>query len=267
MTFSKQFSGRVIAITGAASGIGLATAHLLASRGAKGLSLADLSREGLETASSSLKEEYPETGVFLFPLDVRKSEEVEQWIQKTVEHFGHLDGAANMAGVIPRTFNTTGLDAQDLSDWDFIIGVNLTGVMHCLRAQLKHISAPGGSIVNAGSIAGLIGRPKLASYAASKHGVLGLTKSAAKEVGEKGVRVNAICPGRINTPMASNAGKVAATTAGGGAEARDQETIQGVALRREGQPEEVAKLIAFLLSDESAYITGASISIDGGWNC
>lgn len=264
MTFVQQFEGRVVCVTGAASGIGLATAHLLASRGAKGLSLGDLSTDGLEKVASELKQKY-HTDVFTFQLDVRNCAKVEEWITETVKHFGKLDCAANIAGVIPKSIGVNGIEKQDLEEWDFMLGVNLTGVMHCLRAQLQHIGE-GGSIVNAGSIAGLIGRPKLASYSASKHGVLGLTKSAAKEAGPRGVRVNAICPGRINTPMSGNAQKVAITSGSGGA-ARDKETIEGVALRREGQPEEVAKLIAFLLSDEASYITGASYSIDGGWNC
>ncbi|KAF2104225.1 3-oxoacyl-reductase [Rhizodiscina lignyota] len=253
MSFAEQFKGRVVAITGAASGIGYATAQLLASRGSN-LSLADLSDDGLKRAANEIQSKC-KAEIFTYVLDVRDGAQVEEWIKQTVQRFGKLDGAANMAG-------------QDIeecrSEWEFMLGVNVMGVVYCLRAQLKHLEQ-GRSIVNAGSIAGLIGRPKLSSYAASKHGVLGLTKSAAKEVGARGIRVNVICSGRINTPMSGAAQKVAQGV--GGAGSRDTETISGVALGREGQPEEVAKLIAFLLSDEASYITGASYSIDGGWNC
>lgn len=154
---------------------------------------------------------------------------------------------------------------QDISEWDFILEVNLKGVMLCLKAQLAHIT-PGGAIVNAASIAGLQGRPNNAAYAASKHGVIGLTRSAAKEVGEKGIRVNSICPGYIETPMNASA-RAIAKDAGTGEEGKRNSEAMSVALRRSGKAEEVASLIAFLLGDESKFITGAAYSIDGGWNC
>lgn len=110
-----------------------------------------------------------------------------------MSQFGHLDGAANLAGVIPQSIGVGYLIDQDLKEWDFVLSVNLTGVLHCLKAQLK-VMSDHGAVVNASSIAGLQGREKNSSYSASKHGVLGLTRSAAKEVGVRGVRVNAICP-------------------------------------------------------------------------
>lgn len=261
MTFQKQFEGKVIALTGAASGIGLATAHLLASRGAK-LSLADISGEPLASNAADIISKH-QTEVLHITVDVRNYQQVEQWIQQTKQRFGKLDGAANLAGVIPKSIGRKGVHEQDFEEWDFILGVNLTGVMHCMRAQLDAI-ASGGAIVNAASVAGLIGRANNASYTASKHGVVGLTRSAAKEVGMRNVRVNCICPGRIETPMAAAADERAGE--------ESQKTgimmnVSGVALGRSGQPEEVAKLIAFLLSDESSYITGNAVAIDGGWIC
>lgn len=261
MTFQKQFEGKVIAVTGAASGIGLATAHLLASRGAK-LSLADISGEPLASNAADITSKH-QTEVLHIAVDVRNHQQVEKWIQQTKQRFGKLDGAANLAGVIPKSIGKKGVGEQDFEEWDFVLGVNLTGVMHCMRAQLDEIVS-GGAIVNAASVAGLIGRANNASYTASKHGVVGLTRSAAKEVGMRNVRVNCICPGRIETPMALAADELA------GEESQKTGIMMNassVALGRSGQPEEVAKLIAFLLSDESSYITGNAVAIDGGWIC
>ena len=189
-----QLKDKVVAITGASSGIGLATSHMMAARGAK-LSLADVNEAGLETAKKSILAATPSAEIITFPVDVRKWAQVEAWISKTSEHFGRLDGAVNLAGVVPKDIGLDkgGIDQLDEAEYDFIMGVNTLGVALCMKAQVPKMGK-GGSIVNASSIAGLIGRSKNSIYSASKHAVMGLTRSAAKEVGVKGIRVNAINP-------------------------------------------------------------------------
>ena len=253
----SQVQDKVIAITGASSGIALTTAHYLAERGAH-LSLADINAEPLQKIAEDIKSLH-KVDVVYYKVDVGDSESVKAWINGTHATFGRLNGAANLAGVIGK-IGVNGIDECDDDDWNLNISVNLTGVMHCLRAQMKVIS-DGGSIVNAASIAGQIGRPYAAAYAASKHGVIGLTRSAAKEIGKRGVRVNGVAPGPISTPMNAAAQKISSRNLG-----RESEAAR-IALGRQGKPEEVAALVAFLLGDESAFITGATYSIDGGWFC
>lgn len=254
-----SMDGKVIVITGGASGIGLATAKLLAGRGAK-VSIADLQEDGLQDAAASIKAD-GNTEVMTSKLDVRDSKSVQTWIKATVERFGKIDGAANLAGVFRA--NTSGTVAHEDSDnWDLVLGINVTGVMHCMRAQIPHMTE-GGSIVNAASIMALEGAAGCAAYAASKHAVLGLSRSCAKEAGPKGIRVNCIAPGYIDTPMLKSA-------VGDDPELSKNSKIAGaltLPLGRLGKAEEVATVIAFLLSGEASFITGACLSVDGGWNC
>lgn len=243
--------GKVIAITGGASGIGLATAKLLSSRGAI-LSLADIQQGALNAAASSIKESGGK--VLTTVVDVTKSQEVKAWIEKTIEELGRLDGAANLAGVIGRNGGTKAIKDQDDEEWDFIMNVNARGVFNCLRAELN-VMTSGAAIVNAASVAGKIGMANTAIYVASKFAVVGLTKSAAREAGPSNVRVNAIAPGVIQTPMVE---KMEATVGH-----RLDNTVQAFA--RHAEPIEMATIIAFLLSDESKFVTGAIWSADGGW--
>lgn len=185
--------GKVIAITGGASGIGLASAKLLASRGAD-ISIADVSQANLDKAVPEIKSaSSSKKDILASIVDVRNIASVHDWIKQTVDKFGKLDGAANLAGVIGA--HKEQRPTRDLieDDWDFVIGVNLTGVMHSMKEELK-VMTTGGSIVNASSVAGLTGLPSCAAYCASKHGVIGLTRTAAKEEGSRGIRVNAIAP-------------------------------------------------------------------------
>lgn len=151
----SSISTRVIAITGAASGIGLATAHLLASHGAH-LSLADLNASALSSAEQSIKAKYPDTKILTFALDVRNESDVAAWIAKTIDVLGGLHGAANLAGVIGENIGVKGVQEQDVDEWDFVLGVNLKGVMLCLKHELK-VMREGASVVNASSIAGVVG--------------------------------------------------------------------------------------------------------------
>lgn len=250
-------TSKVIAITGGASGIGLATASLLLTRGAT-VCIGDITPSTLETASTTLSALSSSTkGTFhLSQLDVSKVDAVDAWIAAIVKEHGRLDGAANCAGVIGKKHGITRLTELEDEEWGRIIGVNLTGLMYCLRAELR-VVANGGSIVNISSIQGVMGFPGSAAYVASKHGVIGLTRSAAKEVGDREIRVNAVTPGSIMTPLLQKA--------------QEMNPEEGVgmpcAIKRVGTAEEMAGIICFLLGPESTYVTGAVYAGDGGWNC
>lgn len=261
------FTGKVYTITGVA-GIGLAVARQLYARGAK-VSLADIDPQALSDAVKHLTASTPSSdpdSIMTTQVDVGSAAQVDAWIAATVERFGRLDGCANMAGVIGRHHGIRKLVEQEDSEWDLIMRVNLTGLMYCMRAQLRKMAELGPpkeggsstrSIVNAASIQGLRGFAKHAAYSASKHGVIGLTRSVAKEVAGDGVRVNAVAPGTIQTPLLDKSIDIM----GGAAPAMPH------AIQRLGTADEVAQTVLFLLSDASCYTTGAVYSVDGGWDC
>ncbi|KAB8295752.1 hypothetical protein EYC80_008577 [Monilinia laxa] len=244
-----SIKSKVIAITGGASGIGLATAKLLSTRGAI-VCIGDIAGESL---NSTLAGVFP-TQARGSIVDVSNRKSVEHWIDEIVREFGKLDCAANCAGVIGESHGVKNI--QDLSDeeWDKIIAVNLTGVMYCLRAELLKIE-DGGSIVNVASVAGIQGFAGSGAYVASKHGVIGLTRSVAKEVGGRNIRVNAVAPGPIETPLLVHAREIDPS-------AGSNDTA---AIKRAGTVEEIAAIIAFLLSGESSFVTGSVYAGDGGF--
>ncbi|KAF2498149.1 NAD(P)-binding protein, partial [Lophium mytilinum] len=235
------------------TGMALETCKMLCARGAK-VSMADIQEESLFSVAADIEKSGGQ--VMATAVDVRSEQQVAAWIEKTVEKFGKLDGAANLAGVLPKTFHTGTVEDQQTSDWDFVISVNLTGIMYCMRSELQYMNNKG-SVVNASSVAGLIGFANCAAYGASKFGVVGLTKCAAKKVGPtKGIRVNCIAPGIINTPMYHKV-----------SEHRGEGMPWVQQIKREGEPSEIASLICWLLCDESQYISGTVQQIDGGWVC
>jgi NAD(P)-dependent dehydrogenase (short-subunit alcohol dehydrogenase family) len=195
-SYRASLNNKVIAVSGAGSGIGLATSKHLFGLGAR-LSVADLREDALSAAVKEI------TGGSINPdrilvtvLDVRNSKQVDAWIENTVKHFGALDGAANLAGVVGKNIGVS--DITELSDeeWSFVLDINITGVFYALRAELQAMKklGKGGSVVNIASTAGIEGNAKNANYSTAKHGVVGLSRSAAKEVGQFGIRVNAIAP-------------------------------------------------------------------------
>lgn len=182
--------GKVICITGAASGIGLELAKLATRRGAR-LALCDIQKELLETAVTDLKSLGAD--VIGTVVDVTSDQQVDSWIALTMKHFGKLDGAANFAGIERQHGTFTQISELTNREWDMVLSVNLTGVMYCIRAQLK-VMKRGASIVNVSSIAGLRGKEGIAPYSTTKHAVIGLSRTAARESGPNGIRVNIIAP-------------------------------------------------------------------------
>lgn len=185
---TMSLQGKVIVITGAASGIGLATARHFASKGAK-LSLADIQEKPLKDLEAELTQSGAE--VMTQVVDVTKRAEVDRWTAATIERFGKLDGAANVAGVYGK--GPTPFEATTDEEWDFIFGINVFGVRNCLQAQIPRMK-DGASIANVASIAGLRGVPNSSVYGASKHAVVGISKTLAKELAPRNIRVNCICP-------------------------------------------------------------------------
>ncbi|MEU0782674.1 glucose 1-dehydrogenase [Streptomyces sp. NPDC006173] len=247
-----NFEGQVALVTGAASGMGLATARAFAQAGAA-VVLADLSKDAVEKAARELTDAgHQALGVVC---DVTDEVQAAAAVDRAVEAFGRLDMAFNNAGIqAPPT------DAADetAENFDRVNAVNLRGVWAAQKHELRQMRTQGsGAIVNCSSLGGLVGLPERAAYHASKHGVIGLTKSAAVEYAPKGIRINAVCPGTIDTPMVSS---MLESQADAMAEILKQQPIG-----RLGRAEEIAEAVLWLCSPGASFVIGAALPVDGGF--
>jgi NAD(P)-dependent dehydrogenase (short-subunit alcohol dehydrogenase family) len=248
-----SLDGKVILVTGGGSGIGRATSLLIAKQGAK-VMIADYVPEGAEKTVAMIKE----TGgtASCLAADVSVTKQVEMMVAKTVETYGRINGAFNNAGIEGKMGTDTVTATEE--NFDRTIAINLKGVWLCMRYEIPQmLKQGGGAIVNTASIAGLVGFEGGSAYNASKHGVIGLTKTAALEYAQKNLRVNCVCPGVIQTPM------VARIMDSGIMNENDMRMMEPVG--RFGQPSEIGEGVVWLLSDASSFVTGHSMVIDGGW--
>ena len=247
-----QLDGKVTLVTGGASGIGRTSALAFAREGAK-VVVSDLNQQGGEEIVRVIEDSGGEA--LFVPADVSNSSQVRTLVETTISRYGRLDCAFNNAGITV-TRRTPMVDLTE-EEWDRLMGINLKGVWLCLKYEIPEmVKQGGGAIVNTSSTAGLVGSRGLASYVASKHGVAGLTKAAALEHSQDGIRVNAVCPGPIRTPLTE--GVMAANE---GAEAR---YTSRAPLGRMGLPEEVAEAVVWLCSDAASFVTGHTMTVDGG---
>lgn len=247
-----NFENQVALVTGAASGMGFAAAKAFAEAGAS-VSLADVNGEAVKKAAEKLVAAgYEAIGIECNVADIGQ---VESMIEQTVSTFGRLDFAFNNAGVQSPVAETADADPKD---YDFVMDVNLRGIWNCMKFELIQMRKKGsGAIVNNSSLGGLVGIAERGIYHASKHGVVGLTKSAGLEYAHKGIRINAVCPGIIETPMVS-----------GMLESQPEamaELMKEVPMRRLGRAEEVADAVMWLCSPASSFVIGHALPVDGGY--
>lgn len=245
--------GKTALVTGGGSGIGRAASLAYSREGAR-VVVVDVNVEGGEETVQRIKESGGEA--ILVHADVSSNAGTQAMVAETVERFGRLDCAFNNAGISGgRDRNLTADYTQD--DWDRVIGVNLTGVWLSMKAEIPQMLAQGGgAIVNTASIMGLIATPGSVAYMAAKHGVVGLTKAAALEYAKDNLRVNAVCPGYIDTPLLQ---PLFAN------EDREEQVVSRHPVGRLGQPEEIAEAVIWLSSDAASFVTGHSMAVDGGY--
>jgi NAD(P)-dependent dehydrogenase (short-subunit alcohol dehydrogenase family) len=247
-----NFEGAVALVTGAAQGMGLATAKAFARAGAS-VVLADINTKGLQLA----KDEIVKDGarVLTVQCDVSDEKQVKSLIDETIQTFGRLDAAYNNAGI-----NSVGIPSADVSvtDYNRIVSINLNGVWYCMQHELRWMINQGsGTIVNCSSIGGMVGAQGRAPYSATKHGIVGFTQSAALDYASQAIRVNAVSPGMIDTPMAD--------VVTGGHREMLGEMVKSVPMGRLGVAEDVADAVMWLCSDGSKYVTGQIVTVDGGF--
>jgi NAD(P)-dependent dehydrogenase (short-subunit alcohol dehydrogenase family) len=244
-------NGKIALVTGAGSGIGRATALVFAREGAK-VVVADVVVDGGEETVRQIKAAGGEA--IFTKADMAKAAEVEAMVQKAVATYGRLDCAHNNAGIEGATGRTADYREED---WDRVISINLTGVWFCMKYEIAQmLKQGGGAIVNTASDAGLLGVPQMPAYVASKHGVVGLTKTAALEYAKSGIRVNAVCPGVIKTPMVE---RITGQRAG-----RAERMAAAEPVGRMGKPEEIAEAVVWLCSEAASFVTGLPMPVDGG---
>jgi NAD(P)-dependent dehydrogenase (short-subunit alcohol dehydrogenase family) len=248
---AELLKGKVALVTGGGSGIGRASALAFAREGAK-VVVADVVVEGGEETVGMIKKAGGEA--LFVKADVSKAAEVEAMVNKAVETYGRLDCAYNNAGIEGAVAQTVECSEEN---WDRTLNINLKGVWLCLKYEIPQmLKQGGGAIVNTASVAGLVGFAGLPAYVASKHGVAGLTKTAALEYAKSGIRVNAVCPGAIRTPMTERLFR-----------AQPQMAESATAMEpvgRMGTPEEIAEAVAWLCSDAASFVTGHAMAVDGG---
>jgi NAD(P)-dependent dehydrogenase (short-subunit alcohol dehydrogenase family) len=251
----SDMRGKVALVTGASSGIGRATGEAFAARGAKVVLAA---RREAELAALAKEIEGKGGTATYVVTDVAIAKDVEQMVAHTIEKFGRLDCAVNNAGIEGKLAAITELPEQE---WDRVLDANLKGTFLCLQHEARAMLAggPGGAIVNVGSVNSFLGFPTGSAYVASKHGLIGLTSSVSAELASQGIRVNLVCPGIIDTPMHHRGRAIL------GDALYDNILGHRVHLRRAGRPEEIAETIVFLCSDAASYITGTTLTPDGGF--
>lgn len=250
-----RFENKVVIITGAAGGIGKEIARKLASEGAN-LTLVDLNEEAVQSVAAELNLE--KDRVLTVKADVSKEADVKNYVDQTMATFGRIDGFANNAGVEGPAKILEEITEQD---FDFVYSINVKGAFYGLKYVLPIMKQQQtGSIVNSASVAGLIGSPNMMLYNSSKHALMGMNKVAALEAAPYNVRVNTVNPGVINTQMMR---QIESKVAPEAAEAARSAYQDAVPMKRYGEPQEVANVIAFLLSDEASYVSSSSYTIDG----
>lgn len=249
-----QLTGESVVVTGGGSGIGRETALSFAEQGVDVL-VGDIDADGGEKTVSRIADETDADARF-FKVDVTDLDQVEAMAAAAVEAFGRLDYGFNNAGVRSAQQRTADVSADD---WQQVIDVNLTGVWHCMRAEIKQMCDQDGegAIVNTSSVLGQVGSELAPAYTASKHGVLGVTKAAALDYATEGVRVNAVCPGYVETQMVEETGLLA--------EEFRSDLEEKHAMERLGTPEEIASAVIWLCSDGASFTTGEAIGVDGGY--